>query len=148
MRTIVEARGLVKTYGEVRALDGLDLAAAQGSVLALLGPNGAGKSTAVSILTTLVAPSAGTAMVAGADVVSDPARVRERIGVAGQHTPVRRLGRFWRPSAGAGSERIPCSAMIEVTTSRLGGGAASTLAPADVLVGCSLTGDRVARRCA
>jgi ABC-2 type transport system ATP-binding protein len=88
MRTIVEARGLVKTYGEVRALDGLDLDVAEGSVLGLLGPNGAGKTTAVSILTTLVAPDSGTATVAGADVVSNPARVRERIGVAGQYAAV------------------------------------------------------------
>jgi ABC-2 type transport system ATP-binding protein len=88
MRTIVEARGLVKTYGEVRALDGLDLAVAEGSVLGLLGPNGAGKTTAVSILTTLTAPDAGAATVAGADVVTDPGRVRERIGVAGQYASV------------------------------------------------------------
>jgi ABC-2 type transport system ATP-binding protein len=88
MRTIVEARGLVKTYGEVRALDGLDLDVAEGSVLGLLGPNGAGKTTAVSILTTLVASDSGTATVAGADVVSNPARVRERIGVAGQYAAV------------------------------------------------------------
>jgi ABC-2 type transport system ATP-binding protein len=85
VRTIVEARGLVKTYGTVRALDGLDLAVAEGSVLGLLGPNGAGKTTAVSILTTLVAPDAGTATVAGADVGSEPGRVRKRIGVAGQY---------------------------------------------------------------
>ena len=82
MRTIVQARGLLKRYGKVQALDGLDLAVAEGSVLGLLGPNGAGKTTAVSILTTLVRPDAGTATVAGADVVSEPARVRERIGVA------------------------------------------------------------------
>jgi ABC-2 type transport system ATP-binding protein len=85
MRTIVEARGLMKRYGTVHALDGLDLAVAEGSVLGLLGPNGAGKTTAVSILTTLVRPDAGTAMVAGADVVAEPGRVRERIGVAGQY---------------------------------------------------------------
>jgi ABC-2 type transport system ATP-binding protein len=85
MRTIVEARGLLKRYGKVQALDGLDLAVAEGSVLGLLGPNGAGKTTAVSILTTLVRPDAGTATVAGADVVADPGRVRERIGVAGQY---------------------------------------------------------------
>ena len=88
MRTMVEARGLVKTYGTVRALDGLDLSVAEGSVVGLLGPNGAGKTTAVSILTTLATPDAGTATVAGADVVSEPARVRERIGVAGQYAAV------------------------------------------------------------
>jgi ABC-2 type transport system ATP-binding protein len=88
MQPIVEARGLVKTYGTVRALDGLDLAVAEGSVLGLLGPNGAGKTTAVSILTTLATPDAGSATVAGADVVAEPARVRERIGVAGQYASV------------------------------------------------------------
>ena len=88
MTAIVEARGLVKTFGAVRALDGLDLSVAEGSVLGLLGPNGAGKTTAVSILTTLTAPDAGTATVAGADVVSTPGAVRERIGVAGQYAAV------------------------------------------------------------
>ena len=67
---LIEAAGLVKRYGEVTALDGLDLEVAKGSVLGLLGPNGAGKTTAVSILATLVEPDAGTARVAGADVVA------------------------------------------------------------------------------
>ena len=67
---IIAAHGLVKRYGDVTALAGLDLTVPQGSVLALLGPNGAGKTTAVSVLTTLIEPDAGTATVAGADVVS------------------------------------------------------------------------------
>ena len=85
---IVEARGLVKQYGEVKALNGLDLTVPQGSVLALLGPNGAGKTTAVSILTTLIEPNAGTATVAGADVVNEPGEVRKRIGLSGQYAAV------------------------------------------------------------
>ena len=79
----VRARGLTKHYGTVTALDGLDLDVAAGTVLGLLGPNGAGKTTAVSILTTLVRPDAGTATVAGVDVVSDPRTVRSLIGLSG-----------------------------------------------------------------
>lgn len=86
--SIVSARGLVKRYGEVTALDGLDLDVPGGSVLGLLGPNGAGKTTAVSILTTLVRPDAGTATVAGVDVMSDPRGVRARIGLSGQYAAV------------------------------------------------------------
>jgi ABC-2 type transport system ATP-binding protein len=84
----VVASGLVKRYGDVTALDGLDLEVASGSVLGLLGPNGAGKTTAVSILTTLVKPTAGTATVAGIDVLADPKGVRSRIGLSGQYAAV------------------------------------------------------------
>jgi len=86
--TSVRARGLVKRFGEVTALDGLDLDVPGGTVLGLLGPNGAGKTTAVSILTTLVHPDAGTATVAGVDVVADPRAVRARIGLSGQYAAV------------------------------------------------------------
>jgi ABC-2 type transport system ATP-binding protein len=65
---VISASGLVKRYGAVTALAGLDLAVPEGTVLGLLGPNGAGKTTAVSILTTLLEPDEGTATVAGADV--------------------------------------------------------------------------------
>ncbi len=80
----IEATGLVKTYGDVTALDGLDLSVAAGTVLGLLGPNGAGKSTTVKILTTLSRPDSGSARVAGHDVLAAPARVRHAIGVVGQ----------------------------------------------------------------
>jgi ABC-2 type transport system ATP-binding protein len=80
--------GLVKSYGAVRALAGVDLEAAPGMVLGLLGPNGAGKTTIIRILTTLLRPDAGTARVAGLDVVQDAARLRERIGLAGQYAAV------------------------------------------------------------
>lgn len=85
---IVEARGLVKRYKDVVALAGLDLDVPEGTVLGLLGPNGAGKTTAVSILTTLLTPDEGSAMVAGADVVREPEKVRERIGLSGQYAAV------------------------------------------------------------
>ncbi|GMQ97802.1 MAG: daunorubicin resistance protein DrrA family ABC transporter ATP-binding protein [Acidimicrobiia bacterium] len=86
--TIIEARGLVKKYGDVVALDGLDLTVPEGTILGLLGPNGAGKTTAVSILTTLLEPDGGTASVAGADVITEPGEVRKNIGLSGQYAAV------------------------------------------------------------
>ena len=88
MPNVIEAAGLTKRYGAVTALDGLDLAVAEGTVLGLLGPNGAGKTTAVSILTTLVVPDSGTATVAGADLIRHPGEVRRRIGLSGQNAAV------------------------------------------------------------
>lgn len=88
MGQIIEAQGLVKRYGDVVALDGLDLAVPEGTILGLLGPNGAGKTTAVSILTTLIDPDAGWATVAGADVLRAPGEVRKRIGLSGQYAAV------------------------------------------------------------
>ena len=84
----ISVRGLVKSFGDVRALDGIDLEAAPGTVLGVLGPNGAGKTTAVRILSTLLRPDAGTARVAGIDVVEHPAALRARIGLAGQYAAV------------------------------------------------------------
>ena len=88
MTDAVIAEGLVKTYGPVRALDGLDLAVPEGSVLALLGPNGAGKTTCVRVLTTLLRPDAGRAEVAGIDVMRRPRDVRAVIGLSGQYAAV------------------------------------------------------------
>jgi ABC-2 type transport system ATP-binding protein len=84
----IETVGLRKRYGATLALDGLDLAAAAGTVLGVLGPNGAGKTTAVRVLTTLARPDEGTARVAGLDVVRDAAAVRRVIGVAAQAATV------------------------------------------------------------
>jgi ABC-2 type transport system ATP-binding protein len=87
----IEADGLVKTYpGDVKALDGLSLAVSAGTIFGLLGPNGAGKSTTVRILTTLSLADAGTALVAGHDVVRDAAMVRRAIGCVGQRSGVDR----------------------------------------------------------
>ncbi|USQ80652.1 ATP-binding cassette domain-containing protein [Ornithinimicrobium faecis] len=88
MTDIIEARGLVKRYGAVTALDGLDLSVPEGTVLGLLGPNGAGKTTAVRILTTLLRADEGHATVAGVDVAKDPQGVRSRIGLSGQYAAV------------------------------------------------------------
>ena len=88
MELAVRAEGLVKRYGSVTALDHLDLEVPIGGILGLLGPNGAGKTTAVRILTTLLVPDEGRAVVAGHDVLSDPDAVRGRIGLSGQYAAV------------------------------------------------------------
>jgi ABC-2 type transport system ATP-binding protein len=84
----IVVEGLVKSFGDVHALRGIDLEVPRGSVLGVLGPNGAGKTTAVKILTTLLTPDAGRAIVEGRDVVADPAGVREQIGLAGQSAAI------------------------------------------------------------
>ena len=84
----ITATGLAKSYGDVVALDGIDLEAQEGTVLGLLGPNGAGKTTAVRILATLLKPDTGSARIAGYDVVSQAPQLRARIGLAGQNAAV------------------------------------------------------------
>ncbi|MVU79845.1 ATP-binding cassette domain-containing protein [Nocardia sp. ET3-3] len=88
MPDAIVAEGLVKKYGHLVALDGLDLSVPEGTVTALLGPNGAGKTTTVRVLTTLLIPDAGRATVAGVDVLQDPQLLRSRIGTSGQYAAV------------------------------------------------------------
>jgi ABC-2 type transport system ATP-binding protein len=88
MTAIIEAVGLTKHYGEVHALDGLDLVAESGRVTALLGPNGAGKTTFISAVATLLRPTSGQLRVAGIDVLANPKQVRKVIGLAGQFASV------------------------------------------------------------
>ncbi|MEY3019788.1 MAG: hypothetical protein RLZZ272_772 [Actinomycetota bacterium] len=85
---IVRVRGLHRRFGDVVALDGVDLDVPQGIVYGLLGPNGAGKTTLIRLLTTLLEPDAGSIEVAGVDVVTDPTAARARIGLAGQFAAV------------------------------------------------------------
>ncbi len=88
MSDIIEAEGLRKAFGKTQALDGVDLAAREGTVLGVLGPNGAGKTTAVRVLATLLRPDAGTARVDGYDVVKQAGQVRRTIGLTGQYASV------------------------------------------------------------
>lgn len=87
-RNVIVAEGLVKRYGSVVALDGLDLTVPEGTVVGLLGPNGAGKTTTVRILTTLLEPDEGRATVAGLDVIADAKQLRAQIGLSGQYAAV------------------------------------------------------------
>jgi ABC-2 type transport system ATP-binding protein len=116
---MIRTSGLVKRFGKVTALDGLDLVVPKGTVLGLLGPNGAGKTTAVRILTTLLTPDAGSAEVAGLDLLREPGKVRERIGLSGQNAAVDehltgyenlemvgRLYRLGRKAAGARAREL------------------------------------------
>ncbi len=84
----IVVEGLRKSFGDVHALAGIDLDVPRGTVLGVLGPNGAGKTTAVKVLTTLILPDSGTALVDGKDVVKDPAGVRRSIGLAGQSAAI------------------------------------------------------------
>ncbi|HJQ72096.1 MAG TPA: ATP-binding cassette domain-containing protein, partial [Actinomycetota bacterium] len=86
--TIIRADAITKSFGDVRAVKGVDLAVEQGTVFGLLGPNGAGKTTTIRILTTLLEPDGGSATVAGFDVVRDAELLRPVIGLAGQFAAV------------------------------------------------------------
>ncbi|MGH9101810.1 MAG: ATP-binding cassette domain-containing protein, partial [Acidimicrobiales bacterium] len=87
-RPAIVVEELRKSFGDVHALRGIDLAVPRGTVLGLLGPNGAGKTTAVRILTTLLQPDGGRALIEGHDVAREPAAVRRVIGLAGQSAAI------------------------------------------------------------
>ncbi|GGW36424.1 ATP-binding cassette domain-containing protein [Streptomyces caelestis] len=111
----IYAEGLVKTFGDVKALDGVDLDVPEGTVLGLLGPNGAGKTTTVRCLTTLLRPDSGRAVVAGIDVLEQPDAVRRSIGLSGQFAAVdeyltgrenlQMVGQLYQMKAKAAKER-------------------------------------------
>ena len=84
----VETHNIVKTFGDIRALDDVSISFEAGIVYGLLGPNGAGKTTLIRVLTTLLRPDSGSALVAGVDVVNDPVGARQKIGLAGQFAAV------------------------------------------------------------
>src|SRR5580658_3480662 len=84
----VEAGGLVKSFGDFRAVDGIDLQIPQGEIFGVLGPNGAGKTTMLKMLATLLPIDAGQAWVFGVDVAREPHRVRQLVGVTGQYASV------------------------------------------------------------
>jgi len=88
MTYAIETSGLVKTFGQTRAVDSIDLRVRRGSVCGLLGPNGAGKTTTIRVLTTLLRPDAGSAHVLGLDVAREPAAVRAKVGLTGQFASV------------------------------------------------------------
>jgi ABC-2 type transport system ATP-binding protein len=88
MANAIETSGLVKTFGATRALDGVDLTIRSGTVYGLLGPNGAGKTTTIRVLTTLLKPTAGKALVLGHDVATDDAQVRRKVSLTGQYASV------------------------------------------------------------
>ena len=84
----VDTVGLVKTFGRLRAVDGVDLHVGQGEIFGVLGPNGAGKTTALRMLATLLPIDAGQARVFGVDVAREPHRVRQLVGITGQYASV------------------------------------------------------------
>ena len=112
---LIQAEQLTKSFGDTKALQGLDLEVEQGTVLGVLGPNGAGKTTAVRILTTLLRPDGRRATIDGIDVAAEPRRIRSRIGLTGQYAAVDErltarenlelIGRFFRMSGADSKHR-------------------------------------------
>jgi len=127
MTDAIETRGLAQRLGDTRALDGVDLSIAQGTVYGLLGPNGAGKTTTIRILATLLSPDAETATVLGHDVVRDARRVREKVSLTGQYASVdedltghenlvlmgRLLGLSWRAARARAVELLDAFGLAE-----------------------------------
>jgi len=120
MTNAIETSGITKSFGQTKALAGIDLAIRQGSVYGLLGPNGAGKTTTVRVLATLLRPDAGSARVLGHDVVREAAAVRQKVSLTGQYASVdeeltgvenlvlvgRLLGLGWKPARARADELL------------------------------------------
>jgi len=134
MTAMIEAEGLTKHYGKTRALDGLDLVAHSGQVVAVLGPNGAGKTTFVRAVATLLRPDEGTLRVAGHDVRREPAAVRRTIGLAGQFAAIE--------PAMTGRENLEMVARLFGRTGREAKAAATAVL---AQLGLTEDGDRLAR---
>ncbi len=134
MTAMIEAHGLTKSYGKTRALDGLDLVAHSGQVVAVLGPNGAGKTTFVRAVATLLRPDAGTLRVAGHDVRREPGAVRRVIGLAGQFAAIE--------PAMTGRENLEMVARLFGRTGREAKAAAGSVLEQ---LGLAQDGDRLAR---
>ncbi len=127
MSNAIETNGLVKAFGDTRALNGVDLRIRKGSVFGLLGPNGAGKTTTIRILATLLRPDAGTATVLGYDVVRQARAVRQKVSLTGQYASVdedltghenlvlmgRLLGLSWRKARERASELLEAFGLAE-----------------------------------
>ncbi|HEX6434230.1 MAG TPA: ATP-binding cassette domain-containing protein [Gemmatimonadales bacterium] len=127
MAYAIETSELIKTFGDTRALDGVDLQIRKGSVYGLLGPNGAGKTTTIRVLATLLKPDSGTATVLGLDVVRDARRVREKVSLTGQYASVdedltgtenlvlvgRLLGLSWRGARQRAAELLEAFGLTE-----------------------------------
>jgi ABC-2 type transport system ATP-binding protein len=127
MSNAIETERLGKTFGEKRALDELNLTIKPGTVYGLLGPNGAGKTTAIRVLTTLLKPSSGKAMVLGLDVAQDPVAVRRKVSLTGQYASVdedltglenlvlisRLLGMSWGEARARASELLAAFGLSE-----------------------------------
>ncbi len=126
----IEATGLVKSYGDTRAVDGVDLAVPRGSVYGVLGPNGAGKTTTIRMLATLIRPDAGSARVLGHDIVSEADAVRAAVSLTGQLASVdedltgrenlvllgRLLGLRWAPAKARAAELLDAFGLTEAAT--------------------------------
>jgi ABC-2 type transport system ATP-binding protein len=129
MTLAVETKALTKSFGATRALNGIDLKIRRGAVFGLLGPNGAGKTTTMRILTTVIKPDGGTAIVMGHDVAREPSKVRQRISLTGQYASVddelsglenlvlvgRLLGMPWRDAKERASELLGAFGLAEAT---------------------------------
>jgi ABC-2 type transport system ATP-binding protein len=130
MTNAIETIGLCKTFGETRALDDMNLTIRGGSVYGLLGPNGAGKTTAIRVLTTLLKPSGGKAMVLGLDVVRDAAAVRRKVSLTGQYASIdedltghenlvlvsRLLGMSWTDARNRATELLAAFALSDAAS--------------------------------